>query len=238
MFTTNPQAQPGIQGPYTSQPRDVWYSNAQFGQFISPPVIIDGTLSSNPLNVGTPGGPGDFRWLLWAGMPMGRITATNKYRNSIIGLTTGSTTSTTVTASTATVSEVARLIGIAGGPVSLTIVGPPTVAGTVASATVSATAASGTSITLASNSTTYITGSLLMPADGSQTILGILADDQNVALINDVFDRIDAQTNRIAYAGGTLNTAMIPNYPTDTSLITWIQGQIGTAFAYSTKQVA
>ena len=237
MFSTTPQAQPGVYGPYTSQPRDIWFSNAQFAQYIAPPVIIDGSLSSNPLNIGTVVGPGDYRWLLWAGMPMGRITATNKYRNSIIGLTTASTTSTTVTASTATVNEVARLITLAGTAVSLTIVGPPTAAGTVATATVSATAASGTSITLASNSTTYISGSLLMPADGSQTIVGVLADNRNVVLVNDVFDRVDAQTDRIAYAGGTINTGMIPNYPSDSSLKTWLKAQIGTSFAFMDNQV-
>ena len=101
----------------------------------------------------------------------------------------------------------------------------------VTAAATSATAASGTSITLASNSTTYIAQSFIQPADGSQTFLGYLADDRNVILVDALFNRVDAQTDRIAIQGGTLNTGMLPNYPTDTGLKAWWKAQV-TGFNY------
>ena len=230
MLTDNQQAQPGIYGLYTSQPRDIWYSGATFAQFLAPPVILDGNLNANMANVGIPGGSGDYRWFMWAGMPVGRITATNKFRNSIIGLSTATNTnSTTLTASTATVSEVNRLIGLAGGNINLTLVGPPTNTGAVASAAVTASAASGTSITLTGGpGATYVAGSIIMPADGSQTIAGILAEDRGVALVDSLFNRVDAQTDRIAIGGGTINTGLIVNYPTLAVLQTWLKSQITT----------
>jgi hypothetical protein len=162
-------------------------------------------------------------------MPVGRITATNKFRNSIIGLSTATNTNTTtLTASTATVSEINRLIGIAGGNITLTLAGPPTNGGTVATTTVTASAATGTSITITAPGATYVSGSIIMPADGSQTIGGILAEDRGVALVDSLFNRVDAQTDRIAIGGGTINTGLIVNYPTLAVLQTWLKGQLTT----------
>ena len=121
-----PQGKPGVVGNYDSQPREVFYSGREFAQFWAPPVTIDGTNSSNPLN-------SPYTWLLWAGTPMGRITATGKYANSILGLTGAAAASgaTSITTDVNTAAEIVRRIGATG---TFKLTGPPAAAGTVATA--------------------------------------------------------------------------------------------------------
>src|ERR1700677_1682518 len=123
MFS-NPQGKPGVVGNYDSQPREVFYSGREFAQFWAPPVTIDGTNSSNPLNA-------PYVWLLWAGTPMGQITATSKYANSVIGLTGAAAASaaTSISTDVNTAAEIVRRIGASG---TFKLTGPPATGGTVA----------------------------------------------------------------------------------------------------------
>ncbi len=68
-----PQGKPGVVGNYDSQPREVFYSGREFAQFWAPPVTVDGTNSSNPLNA-------PYTWLLWAGTVMGASHGDGKIR--------------------------------------------------------------------------------------------------------------------------------------------------------------
>src|ERR1700722_1836533 len=92
MFSV-PTGKPGVVSNYDSQPREVFYSGREFAQFFAPPVTVDGTNSSNP-------NKGIYPWLLWAGVPMGRVSATNKYTTSIIGLSTVALTTSATTLQT------------------------------------------------------------------------------------------------------------------------------------------
>src|SRR5580698_869560 len=123
MFSV-PQGKPGVVGNYDSQPREVFYSGREFAQFWAPPVTVDGTNSSNPLNA-------PYIWLLWAGTAMGRVTATGKYANSIVGLTGAAIASgaTSITTDINTAAEIVRRIGATG---TFKLTGPPATAGTVA----------------------------------------------------------------------------------------------------------
>src|ERR1700691_432571 len=106
---SNPTGKPGVVGYYTSQPRDVFYSGRPHANFWAPPVTIDGTNSSNPLNA-------PYVWLLWAGQLFGRITATGKFANSVLGLTASATASgaTSIATDVNTAAEIVRRIGATG----------------------------------------------------------------------------------------------------------------------------
>src|SRR5580700_261759 len=169
MFS-NPQGKPGVVGNYDSQPREVFYSGREFAQFWAPPVTVDGTNSSNPLNA-------PYTWLLWAGTPMGRVTATGKYANSILGLTAAAIASgaTSITTDINTAAEIVRRIG-ANGTFQLT--GPPATAGTVASQVITYSAVNTTTgvITCTASSAAAVGASFIQPTDGSESIVTLLCE--------------------------------------------------------------
>jgi hypothetical protein len=214
MYTPNSQAVPGVYGVYNSQPRQVFYSNAQAAQYLSPPVSIDGTLSSNTANTIYP-------WLLWAGQIFGRETSTGKYRPSVIGNATATiaSTDTSVTTDTYTAQEIARLIGLAGANVNLTLWGNAN--GTATTANVTASAASGTTITLSGAVGTAFTssGTLIQPRDGSQTVRYILGDDEGVAVVDQFLNRVDAVSRKFVVGGGTINTDLLVGYNNADSVV-------------------
>jgi hypothetical protein len=104
--------------------------------YIPSGVIIDSSLTrdvgSSPTSV------------LRAGLLMGKITTGGKYRNSIIGLTNGAISAATITSITvpaAVATEVARLLAVAAGNITLRLFGPPSAAGTNAATNITVTAA-------------------------------------------------------------------------------------------------
>lgn len=220
---------PGIGSTVTATPREVFAGNQQFSQYVPVGVLIDGSKSRDPLNTGDTG-------VLRAGNLMGKITASGKYRPSVIGLTTGAVsagtvTSITVAASTAT--EVARLIAVAGGNVSLKLVGPPSAAGTVATQAITATAASGTTITISSVSlAASVSGSLITPADGSETILTLIGGKYGVRVVDSSGNSFDAQSGHMTLAGH-VKTSNVVNYPADSSIKTYIKTALNAAGRYT-----
>jgi hypothetical protein len=219
-----PIGKPGVQSTsYFATPREVFYGNRQFAQFLPLPLTIDGTLSSNAGNA-------PYTWLLFAGTLMGRETTSRKYRNSVIGLSAGAAlaTDTLITTDVNTVAEVARLIGVAGGNVQLTFTGPPTPGGVVAATSVTASAATGTTITLTGQiGAAKVIGSLIQPADGSQQILSILCDLWGQKIIDGSnTTRVDVFEAQLWNGGGIINSQNIVNYPTDVSLIAYIKSSL------------
>lgn len=82
MGYTVPTGKPGVQPTtYTAQPREIFWGQAEHAQYLPFPATIDGTLSGNPSNA-------PYTWLLFAGTLLGQVTATKKFANSILGLTT------------------------------------------------------------------------------------------------------------------------------------------------------
>ena len=153
-----PNGLPGMLPTYLAQPRDIFYSNAQFAQYLAGPLVVDGTLSSNALN--TP-----YTWDLWAGMLFGKVTTTGKYRNSIIGLSTAAYTSgtTSLTVAAATAAEVNRLIGLAGGFHHAQHRRPPSGGGTNAVISTTCSAASGTTLTITNLAANVVSGGSGLP---------------------------------------------------------------------------
>lgn len=195
-------------------------------QFVPSMFIIDGNLTRDIGNTPTN--------LLRAGLLLGKITTGGKYRNSIIGLTNGAISAATVTSVTvpaAVATEVARLITVAGGNVSLKLVGPPSAAGTVATTAITATAASGTTLTVSSVTLpAYVDKSLIVPADGSQIPITILPNDSGIDVRDNASNNRDQMLSyylrgadlyaSMIIAGGNVLTDL------DTSTQTWIKQQL------------
>jgi hypothetical protein len=220
MFS-NPQGKPGVVGNYDSQPREVFYSGREFAQFWAPPVTIDGTNSSNPLNA-------PYVWLLWAGMPMGRVTASGKYANSILGQTAAAAASgaTSITTDVNTAAEIVRRIGATG---TFKLTGPPAASGTVAVQVVTYSAVNTTTgvITCTALSAAAVTASLIQPTDGSETILTLLCETDGLQIVDQTYtNRLDVFCGRLLAGGGTINTGMIVNYPSDPSLKTYVKSAL------------
>jgi hypothetical protein len=219
-----PVGKPGVQSTsYFATPREIFYGNRQFAQFLPLPLTVDGTLSSNAGNA-------PYTWLLFAGTLMGRETSSRKYRNSIIGLSSAAALSTdsVITSDTNTVAEVARLISVTGGNVGLTFTGPPAADGVVAAASVTASAATGATITLTGEiGAAKVSGSLIQPADGSQAILTILCDLWGQKIIDGSnTTRVDVLEAQLWNGGGIVNSQNIVNYPADPSLIAYIKSSL------------
>ena len=217
----NPNGKPGVTGNFTATTRQVFYSGREFAQFMAPPATVDGTASGNPSNA-------PYSWLLWAGMPMGRITASGKFATSIIGLSTAAvtTTATTLQATAAAATELQRRIGSTG---TLTLTGPPTAGGTVASSSVtfSAVNTSTGAITITATGVAFVQGSMIQPADGSQAILTLLCEETGLQVVDAMHaTRVDVLCARLLCGGGTINTAMIVDYPSDTSLKTYVKSAL------------
>ena len=222
MFSV-PNGKPGVLTTYTASPREVFLANRQFAQFIAQPLTIDGTLSGNPLN-----SPND--WLLFAGTLLGKVTASGKYAPSIIGPTSvaysHTTSNTTLSTDVATAKEIVRRIGNSG---TLKLTGPPAAAGTVATQTVtfSAVNTSTGAITITALSADAVTASLIQPADGSETIVTMLCDAWGKKVADQLNStRVDVFDSQLLAAGGTINTAMIVNYPGDASLKSWLKSAL------------
>jgi hypothetical protein len=222
MFSV-PQGKPGVVGNFVSQPREVFYSGRQFAQFWAPPVTIDGTNSGNALNA-------PYTWLLWAGMPMGRITASGKYANSILGLTSSATASgaTSIATDVNTAAEIVRRIGASG---TFKLTGPPAASGTVATQVVTYSAVNTTTgvITVTATSAAAVAGSFIQPTDGSEAILTLLCETDGLQVIDQTHtNRVDVFCGTLLAGGGTINTGMIANYPSDPSLKTYLKSSIRT----------
>jgi hypothetical protein len=205
----------------------VFLANRQFAQFVAGPVTIDGTASGNPLNA-------PFTWLLFAGTAMGRITATGKYANSIIGATTAAYahsggSNTTLTTDVNTAAEIVRRIGTSG---TFKLTGPPAANGTVATqvVTFSAVNTSTGNITITALGADAISGAFIQPTDGSESIVTLLCDAWGQKVVDQLnTTRVDVFEAQLLAAGGTINVASIVNYPTDTSLKAWMKSAIKTA---------
>src|ERR1700733_1944835 len=208
MFSV-PNGKPGVLPTYSAIPREVFLANRQFAQFVASPVTIDGTLSSNPLNA-------PYTWLLFAGTAMGRVTATGKYANSIIGATTAAYAhsgggNTTITTDVNTAAEIVRRIGSSG---TFKLTGPPTSGGAVATQSVTFSAVNTTTgaITITATSADAISGSFIQPTDGSESIVSLLCDAWGKKVSDQLNStRVDVFEAQLLAAGGTINTAMIVN---------------------------
>jgi len=226
MFSV-PNGKPGVQTTYSAVPREVFLANRQFAQFVASPVTVDGTLSSNPLNA-------PFTWLLFAGTAMGRVTATGKYANSILGSITAAYahtggSNTTLTTDVNTAAEIVRRIGTSG---TFKLTGPPTAGGTNATQVIAYSAVNLTTgaITITAAGADAISGAYIQPTDGSEVIVTLICDTWGTKVSDQLnTTRVDVFDPQLLAAGGTINTACVVNYPSDASLKAWFKASIKAA---------
>lgn len=214
---------PGVQSSFSATPFNIFYDSKDNAKYIPGPVTIDGTLSADATN--TP-----YTWLLRAGMLVGKVSASGKFATSILGITTGAYTSggTTLAVSVATAVELARRIGVSGTG-TFNVVGPPTAAGTVAKTPVTYSAVDQTTgnITVTSLGVNKVAGSLIVPADGSETVVTVLTSQWGVKVIDSLnTTRVDVYDGELWAGGGILEPSKLLNWPTDTSLIAYLKAQM------------
>ncbi len=221
---------PGAQTPVRVTFRRIFESAAAYLQ-LPGGVFIDGTKSRDPENSPNVN-------VLQPGVLMGMITATKLYAPSIIGVvqTAYTTGGTTLNVTAAQAVEFQRRLG-SSGTATAYVVGPPTAAGTVATTAMTWSAVNTTTgdITITSLGVDKVAGSFLCAADGSQVPLsfipdgsGILVTDQNGASVSLVqWSQIPIAGVIATYLSGP-STGII-NWPTDTSLITYLQNALSNA---------
>jgi len=207
---TNFYSLPGIRTGGSITPRNIFVSS-QWNQinFVPSFYILDGTrtrdVGSSPTS------------LIRPGTILGKVTTGGKYRNSVIGLNTAAitATNTSITVNAAVATELARLIAAAGASVGITIAGPATTGGTMQSEVVACSAASGTTLTVGAVTNSYVTKSLIQPADGSQSPLIIFADNVFGTDVADINGASIDQALQMWLRGADLLSSQIPNLVTD-----------------------
>ena len=192
---------------------------------------IDGgrVMDANAFDWSNPTSPS----LLRPGLILGKITATGKYTNAILGVTTAIAASgaTSVTVSAAQAAAIVQRYGTSG---NLSFVGPPAAGGTVAvSTSVAYTAVNTTTgvVTTSALPAAYVTGSLVVGTDGSGSPLGLLGGPEyGLPMIEQgTGTRRDNQIARLLVAGQIIS----PNVPGllsgDASTILWLKTQLNAS---------
>ena len=164
----NMDALPGVGAELVAQERLVLMQPAQPTDLFPIGGAIDGSNSRDPDN---PTGRVD---ILRDGMPMGRITATNKWAPSIIGQlgkALGASDTNVVLSSAAEAAEITRRIVVPGGT-TFKITGPPSTAGTVATITATLSSVGAGSGQNAVNTVAWTSA----PSAGTFTITALKSD--------------------------------------------------------------
>jgi hypothetical protein len=217
---------PGLRGLLTANHRTVFLQSGPLVN-LAGGRVIDGTLSRDSGNVGAE----DH---LRAGLVMGMVTATGKYRPSILGLSNVAyvDNDTTITVDARTATEVARLRAVAGGNVNLKFTGPPSAAGTVAATaiTVTATSINGatSTLTVGDLNLAKVTGSLITPADGSETALLMLPDGYPIRVTEPIDGSAQDQPFPFMPIWAIVETSKLIDYPADAASRTYLKQMLST----------
>lgn len=213
---------PGIVTVLQAVPNDIFISGRETARWIAVPVTVDGTLTACPSNA-------PYTFQILAGTLMGRVSATKKYTNSILGLSSAAVTATATQVNTDvnTAAEIVRRIGATG---TFNLTGPQVASGVVSSQLVTYTGVNQTSgvITCTAIPNPCVTSALIQPTDGSQNILTILGDTygSKVTDITNV-NRIDIFDPRLLAGGpAVIRDPMSPLWPTDPSLQAYVKSAI------------
>lgn len=210
---------PTVPAVYTGKsigPRHVFLSGRP--SFLPSLATIDGTKTRDTGN--------DIVAHVRAGTLMGKVTSGGKWRNSVIGLVGSAYASgTSMTVAAAVATEVARLITLAGGNVTLKVTGPPAAAGVVSATSVTCSAASGTTLTIVDPGVAKAAGSLIGTADGSETPVQLIAQPYGVDVTDTNGTSQDATMDLVR--GGDVDVSMIPFYSSmDASVKTWVKAAL------------
>jgi hypothetical protein len=122
--------------------------------------------------------------------------------------------------------EIARRIGNSG---TFTLTGPAAAGGAVASSTITfSNVNTGTGvITITAAPAAFVTASMIQPADGSQNISTLLCEVDGLQIVDSLHTtRVDVFCATLLAGGGTINTNMIVDYPSDPSLTAYVKAAI------------
>lgn len=187
--------------------------------FLANGAIVDGAKTRDP------GNSADSTRTIRPGTLMGKVTASGRYANSVIGTITGavSAAGTSVTVSLAQAAEIVRRIGTTG---TLRFVGPPTAAGTVATftETYSAVNTATGEVTVSALNADLIAGSLVCADDGSYLPVTIIPDGFGILIPE---DSTNVEWPQVPIAGVIDSANILPEI-TDTSLKAWVQQSLST----------
>ena len=217
----NPARQPGVHTARTATPRKVLISDR--GKLVIPGgKYVDGSESRDLGNTGDTD-------VLRAGIVLGKRTANSLYAPSIIGVLSSAhnssgTTLTELSVGATNAAEIVRRIGESG---SLKLTGPPSAAGTVATTTVTFSAVNTTTgiVTITDIAVNKIAGTFIQAADGSETPLCVLADGYGLKVTDEDDSDVDVEAAELL-VGGHIDSSQLINWPSDTSLRTWLAGKL------------
>jgi hypothetical protein len=172
-------------------------------------------------------------YALRSGLMIAKHTSDGSYAPFVIGVSTAAltTSATTLSVSVAQAVELNTRVGASG---TFTIVGPPSAAGTVATQTItySAVNTSTGAITITASGVAYIAGSFICETT-YLTPITVVGDGYPV--------QVDSSITYTDWAhvpmSGILDTTKILDYPSDTSLKTWVKSYMsstsGNKFIFS-----
>ncbi len=196
-------------------------------------MTIDGNNSRDTSNTVDP-------TTLQSGLLMGRCTGStgdatapiaNSFAPSIVGTITNAILAgaTSMTVSLTMAAEIVRRFGASG---TFKLTGPPTANGVVATEVVTYSAVNTTRtgvITVTATANAYVAGSFIQPQDGSETPLSFIDDLRSVGGIN-VVDNNGVSVATVQWPlvpiSGTVHSAALIFWPTDTSLQAWIAARL------------
>ena len=165
--------------------------------------VIDGSKSRDS------GNTGDLD-VLRPGLLMGKITSSDKFAPTILGVlqSAASSTDTSVTVSLAQATEIVRRVGSTG---TLRFVGPPSAAGT----------ATGIS-TCSGLNADLIAGSFVCANDGTYLPLTFIGDGYGIKVTDVNGTNEDQPFTQMPVLACVLTENRLPVWPSDTSLQAWI----------------
>ena len=216
---------PGIGSSVTAQRTNV--SRDGDIRYMPGSFSIEGTKTRDPFNTAS-------IYSIRAGTLMGKITSGGFYAPTIIGVTSGAYTSggTSLTVSAASALELVRRIGSTG---TFNLIGPASAAGSnnTTQVTYSAVNTSTGVITITDIGANRIAGCFVCAEDGSQVPVTFIADQYPLLIPDDSSD--------VAFPwlpiSCIVNTANIQNWPSDTTLQTYIRTSlsslVGGKFVFS-----
>lgn len=207
---------PGIGASRTAQIltvcRSVWRS-----MFFPGGGIIDGASRDY--------GNSDNLYLLRPGLLMGRVTASKKWKPSVIAVTQGAYTSggTSLTLTAAGATELVRRNGASG---TFVLKSAATAGGTLTSTTVTYSAVNTTTgvVTITDIGANRITGSVVTAADGSEVPLTVIPDGYGIEVPTSAADVDFPQILTEA----DLDVSKIIDYPADATLKAWVKAALRT----------
>lgn len=191
--------------------------------FLPGGLVLDGAKTRDPDNPDYSADGAAAQRRLRAGLLVGKVTASGRYANSIVGAITGaaSAAATSVTLSAAQAAELVRRVGATG---TLRFVGPPTAGGTVATFTETYSAVNTTTgvVTVSGLDADLIAGSFVCDNDGSYLPVTFLPDGWELIVPEDSTHLPFAQPP----IAGNVNAANLLPWPSDTALRAWVRSRL------------